>query len=83
MSGTGTVSVVFGANVPDDNKAARKVIIDLPGGDQTSFFIPEGNDPPVGSTISWGPHYAWNEALGWRVHKLTWEADPNALLSPA
>ena len=80
---TGTVSVVFGANEPDNDKPARKVIVDLPGGARTSFFIPEGNDPPAGSTISWGPHYAWDESRGWRVHKLTWEADPDAPLSPA
>lgn len=80
MSGTGVVTAVYGANEPDNNKPAREVIIDLPGGGWTSFFIPIGDDPPIGATISWGPHHAW-----WADHKvakLTWEADPNAPLSP-
>ena len=83
MSGTGIVSDVHGANEPDNDMPARKVIIDLPGGTRTSFFIPDGNDPPVGSEISWGSPSAWNEKRGWRVHRLTWETDPDASLSPA
>ena len=81
MTSTGIVSAVFAASGPENDKLARKVIVDLISGDRTSIFLLNGTDPPVGSTISWGLHYAWNAKRHWCVHKLTLEIHPDEQLS--
>ena len=74
MSNTGIVSEVFGANVPDTNRPAQKVIVDRAGQPQVAFFIPIGVAPAEGEAIEWGPHHAW--WVGERVDKLTWAMAP-------
>lgn len=78
MSGTGRVVDVVGGTVPNTNQAARRVLVDRDDGRRLLFYVPKGNDPPVGAAISWGPRHAW-----WadqRVRKLSWEIDPDAPL---
>ena len=74
MSGAVIVRSVFGVNVPDTNEPPRKVIVALPDGKETTFFIPCGNDPAEGEAISRGPYYGW-----WpreKVRKLSWAMAP-------
>ena len=52
MSGTGRVVHVDAGTVPNTNKAARRVLADRPSGERLLFYVPGGNDPPEGATIS-------------------------------
>ncbi len=74
MSGTGKVQCVYGANVPDTDEPARKVVVTTTTGTELAFFIPEGNDPPAGVEINWGPRHCWWN--GQKVRKLSWEMKP-------
>jgi hypothetical protein len=78
VSGTGRVVHVDAGAVPNTNQAARRVLVDRPSGERLLFYVPVGNDPPEGVTISWGPHHAWWP--GHRVDKLSHEIDPDAPL---
>lgn len=86
---TGIVDYVSGANTPDSNRPAQKVVVNVPESDvppegaepkltpyqpQVAFFIPLGPAPAAGETISWGAHHA--QWAGQRVDKLTWEMAP-------
>jgi len=52
VSGTGRVVHVDAGTVPNTNKAARRVLADRPSGERLLFYVPGGNDPPEGATIS-------------------------------
>lgn len=84
----GIVNDVFGANVPDTNVPAQKVIVDVAKPEvqsqgeapkfayqpQVAFFLPWGPAPQRGEAISWGPHHAWWP--GKRVDKLSNDMAP-------
>jgi hypothetical protein len=74
MSGTGTVNDVYGANVPDTDEPALKVIVDRPGRPQVAFFIPIGTQPLPGEAISWDARHA--TFYGGHVKKISWEMAP-------
>ncbi|WP_271300624.1 hypothetical protein [Sphingomonas sp. CV7422] len=78
MSGNGRVVDVEAGTVPNTNEAARRVLVDRPNDQRLLFYIPIGDDPPIGSTIVWGPRHAWWP--GHRVRKLSNEIDPDAPL---
>lgn len=76
MSAAGIFSVVFGADEAENHKPVRKVVVDIPGGDCTSFFIPIGSNSLAGSTLSWGPHYVWADLVAGASVSLPWKSTP-------
>ncbi|EZP57270.1 hypothetical protein [Sphingomonas sp. RIT328] len=75
MSGPGRVVDVDAGTVPNTNEAARRVLVDRSTGECLLFYVPIGNDPPIGSLIDWSARHAWWP--GHRVDKLSNELDPN------
>lgn len=78
MSGPGRVVLVDAGTVPNTNDAARLVLVDRPTGERILFYLPIGDDPPIGGTIDWSAGHAWWP--GHRVRKLSNEIDPGAPL---